>query len=82
MGARRIRREQRQQDMAESQIRNGIVKEKERARRNQRMVETLQKGKLPFGRHVMSWLSAQLDKPSTRITQADVDKFLGQQAPR
>jgi hypothetical protein len=78
MGARRIRREQRRQDMAESRLRNGLLKDKERARREKRMRETLQKGKLPFGPHVMSWLSERLDKPSTRITQADVDKFLGQ----
>jgi hypothetical protein len=79
MGARRIRREQRREDMAESRLRNGTLKVKERARRDRRMVETLQKGKLPFGPHVMSWLSAQLDKPTTRITQADVDKFLSKQ---
>jgi hypothetical protein len=79
MGARRIRREQRQTDMAESRMRNGIVKTKERARREARMLDTLKKGKLPFGKAVMSWLSARLDKPSARITQADVDKFLTKQ---
>ena len=79
MGARRIRREQRQTDMAESRLRNGIVKTKERARRNARMADTLKSGKLPYGKAVMSWLSAQIDKPSTRITQADVDKFLSKQ---
>jgi hypothetical protein len=79
MGARRIRREQRQTDMAESRLRNGIVKTKERARRNARMTDTLKKGKLPYGKAVMSWLSLQLDKPSTRLTQADVDKFLSRQ---
>ena len=76
MGARRIRREQRQTDMAESRIRNGLVKIKERARRDSRMIDTLKQGKVPYGPAVMSWLSARLDKPSTRITQADVDKFL------
>ena len=76
MGARRIRREQRQVDMAESRLRNGIVKNKERARRTARMLDTLKKGKLPYGPAVMSWLSAQLDKPSSRITQGDVDKYL------
>jgi hypothetical protein len=76
MGARRIRREQRQTDMKESRLRNGLLKVKERARRDARLLDTLQKGKLPYGPHVMSWLSLQLDKPSTRITQADVDKFV------
>ena len=76
MGARRIRREQRRADMAESRHRNGILKTKERARRNSRMTEEVKKGKLPYTRVVMSWLSTQLDKPARLITQADVDRFL------
>ncbi len=76
MGARRIRREQRRADMAESRRRNGIVKVKERARRDARMMEALKTGKMPYGRVVMSWLSMQLDKPARLITQADVDRFL------
>jgi hypothetical protein len=62
--------------MAESRLRNGRLKIKERARREARMIDTLRNRKLPYGPAVMSWLSARLDKPSTRITQADVDKFL------
>ena len=57
MGARRIRREQRRVDMAESRHRNGILKAKERDRRDARMLETVQKGKLPYTPPVMSWLS-------------------------
>jgi hypothetical protein len=78
MGARRIRREQRQADMAESRRVNGMRKTKERARRQSRMVEIIKKGKLPYTPSVMSWLSAQLDKPSSRIAQADVDRLLSQ----
>jgi hypothetical protein len=73
MGARRIRREQIQVDQKKSRLRNGIVKVKERQRRDARMLQTVKKGKLPYLPHVMSWLSVKLDKPSTRITQADVD---------
>jgi hypothetical protein len=51
-------------------------KTKERARRQSRMVEIIKKGKLPYTPAVMSWLSAQLDKPSSRIAQADVDRLL------
>lgn len=76
MGARRIRREQRATDMAESRRTNGMVKMKERARRRVRMLEIIKKGKLPFTPAVMSWLSATLDKPSNRIEQADVDRVL------
>jgi hypothetical protein len=76
MGARRIRREQRRADMAESRHRNGILKAKERARRDSRMLEAVKKGKLPYAPPVMSWLSTQLDKPSRLITQDDVRKLV------
>ena len=76
MGARRIRREQRQFDMAQSRIKNGAEKKKERVRRQTRMVELIKKGRLPYTPSIMSWISAQLDKPTTRITQEDVDRLL------
>lgn len=77
MGARRIRREQRQFDMALSRRTNGLVKQKERARRKKRILEIIKaSGHLPYTPVVMSWLSAELDKPATRITQADVDKVV------
>lgn len=76
MGARRIRREQRQVDMADSRHRNGILKAKERARRDIRMKAIVKKGKLPFTPPVLSWLSLQLDKPGRLITQADVERLL------
>jgi hypothetical protein len=78
MGARRIRREQRQFDMALSRRTNSPRKVKERARRDARLREVVQKGKLPYTPAVMSWLSAQLDKPSGRITQSDVDRLVKQ----
>ncbi len=76
MGQRRIRRDQRQVDQAESRSRNGVLKEKERVRRDARLLATVKKGKLPYLPHVMSWLSVKLDKPSGQITQADVEKFV------
>jgi hypothetical protein len=79
MGARRIRREQRRVDMAKSRHVNGIKKASERQRRAQSIKEIIKKhGKLPYTPPIMSWLSGQLDKPSTRITQADVDKILAE----
>ena len=76
MGARRIRREQRQVDMAESRHLNGIRKTLERDRRATRMKAIIQKGKLPYTPVVMSWLSMQLDKPSRLLTQAEVDRLV------
>jgi hypothetical protein len=78
MGARRIRREQRQFDMGQSRRDNGMRKTKERERRQTRMLEIIKKGKLPFTPAVMSWISATLDKPSRQIVQADVDALLKQ----
>jgi hypothetical protein len=76
MGMRRIRRMQRQVDMKISRRKNGVLKKKERARRDVRMLAILKKGQVPYIPSVMSWLSVQLDKKSTRITQADVDGLL------
>jgi hypothetical protein len=75
MGARRIRREQRRYDMAESRRRNGMVKTKERARRHARMIEAIKQGPPPYSPTVMSWLSAELGKPSKQITQEDLDRL-------
>ena len=77
MGQRRVRRMQRQVDMKISRRKNGFLKAKERLRRQTRMITILQAGKLPYIPSVMSWISGQLDKPSTRITQADVDSLVG-----
>jgi hypothetical protein len=77
MGARRIRREQRRADMAESRITNGLRKMDERERRKQRMIDLIKKqGKLPYTPVVMSWLSVQLDTPSRLIKQEDVDRVV------
>lgn len=76
MGARRIRREQIQVDQKRSRLRNGKMKAAERERRDARMLDTVKKGKLPYLPHVMSWLSSKLDKPSSRITEADVKQLV------
>jgi hypothetical protein len=65
--------------MAESRLRNGIVKVKERARRDARMRDTLKKGKPPYSPAVLSWLSVQLNKPGRLITPEDVKKLLAEQ---
>src|SRR5438874_430047 len=67
VGARRIRREQRQIDMAESRRVNGMDKDKERVRRDSRMLGLVKQGKMPYTPGVLSWLSVKLDKPAGRI---------------
>jgi hypothetical protein len=76
MGARRIRRDQRRFDQNLSRQTNGMLKDKERTRRDLRMKEIIKKGKFPYTPSVMSWISMQLDKPTGRIVQADVEKLL------
>jgi hypothetical protein len=75
MGARRIRREQRRVDMTESRLVNGLLKVKERARRQNRLREMVKSGKLPYAPTVMSWLSVELNKPSRLITQEEADAW-------
>lgn len=76
MGARRIRREQRAQDMKDSRHRNGILKVAERERRDLRMKSLIKKGKLPYTPSILSWISVQLNKPSRLLTQDEVDKLV------
>jgi hypothetical protein len=72
MGARRIRREQRATDQAFSRRTNGMRKMAERIRRDVRMRELVKKGSFPYTPSVLSWLSAELDKPSSKLVPADV----------
>lgn len=76
MGARRIRRDQRRFDMAQSRTVNGHLKARERERRQARMLTLLKAGKFPYTPSVMSWVSAQLGTPTTRIQEKDVAKLV------
>lgn len=73
---RKRRKEIRSSDAALTKAANGIVKTKERTRRDARMVSKLKAGSLPFTPPVMSWLSLQLDKPSAKITSEDIKPLL------
>jgi hypothetical protein len=76
MGARRIRREQRRIDMDISRRVNSKYKDKERVRRDERMLGLLKTGTMPYTPTILSWLSVRLDKPARRITQDDVKQIL------
>ena len=67
--------------MAESRRVNGMIKDKERARRDIRMLGLIQKGQYPYTPAVMSWLSMKLDKPSSQITPDDVKQAVKQSQP-
>ena len=63
-------------DAAEQKATNRVVKDKERVRRDARMIEKLKARSLPYAPAVMSWLSRALKKPSTKITSQDVQSLL------
>ncbi len=65
----------RQQDAIATKAVNSVRKDKERLRRNARMMQKVTGGSLPFSPPVMSWLSGQLDIPTHRITQEDIKKL-------
>lgn len=65
-------RRRRRSDAADTKLRNGVVKTKERTRRDARMTALIQDGTPPFAPSVMSWLSRKLNKRSSAITSADL----------
>lgn len=76
MGIRRTRKDLFLADQRQSRKDNGSRKEKERNRRQKRMLGLVGSGQPPFTPVVMSWLSQALNKPGHSITQADVAKLL------
>ena len=73
---RKLRREHRRSDALATRAENTILKTKERARRDARMIETIKGGSMPYSPAVMSWLSRQLRVKSSRITQDQVTSLL------
>ncbi len=69
-------RRRRRADAAETTTRNKIVKNKERVRRDARMLEKVAAGSLPYTPVVMSWLSRKLDKRAGRITPEDIKSLV------
>ncbi|MBU0719190.1 MAG: hypothetical protein KJ749_13145 [Planctomycetes bacterium] len=74
---RSVRKRLDQQDGLASRAKSTIVKGKERARRDVRLMAKLEAGTLPYTPAVMSWLSRQIGKKAGRITQEDVKAVLG-----
>ncbi len=70
--SRSDRRDMDQSDARITKAVNRIKKTAERARRDARMIGKVKAGKLPYTPIVMSWLSKQLGKKSTLITEKEV----------
>ncbi len=65
-------RRRRRSDAADTKQRNGVVKTKERVRRDARMTAVIKEGTPPYAPSVMSWLSRKLNKRSTAISAEDI----------
>ena len=70
------RRARDRQDARDTAAYNRVFKDRERDRRDARMMTLVRSGKAPFSPAIMSWLSRKLDKPSTKITPEDVKTFV------
>jgi hypothetical protein len=66
----------RRKDATETRLVNRVRKNKERARRDARIMRELKAGSLPYSPAAMSWLGRKLEKRSTGITQEEVDGLL------
>jgi len=69
-------RHRRRTDALETRAVNRVRKQKERVRRDARMVECVKSGSLPYAPAVMSWLSAKLQRPAAKITQEEVRQLV------
>lgn len=63
-------------DALAARARNRVRKDKERTRRDARMMESLNAGSLPYSPAVMSWLSRKLGKRASKITSDDIKILL------
>ena len=76
MGQRRDRLNKRLARAEVTRRVNSQIKDAERLRRKQAMLTIIKKGKLPYTPTVMSWLSDQLGKKSSKITPQDVKTLI------
>jgi hypothetical protein len=73
---RTYRKKMDRKEAAETRECNRFFKDKERARRDERMKKRLKSMKSPYHPSMMSWLSRKLEKPASRITAEDVKALL------
>lgn len=78
MGIRRKRLDMRMADQRVSRRVNGNRKAKERVRRHARNIELLKSGAWPYTSALRSFLSVELETPSSRLTPETVKAYLAQ----
>lgn len=70
-----LRRRDRE-DAAATKIVNRKRKFSERARRRERMVAVIKGGEMPYSPWVMSWLSREIGKPASKLTQEEINQHI------
>jgi hypothetical protein len=74
---RKTRLDSRREYQKNTRRAKGVLKNAERTRRDERIIAKIRSTEAPYSPEVQSWLSAQLGKPSSRITDADVKALVG-----
>jgi hypothetical protein len=72
----RIRYDRIRDNGAISRTRNGHLKRKERANRDERAKTLIKSGKFPYTPSIQSWISTQLGIPFTQVTEEQVQSLL------
>ena len=72
----RIRYDRIRDNGAISRTKNGHLKRKERANREERMTVLIKSGKFPFTPSIQSWISTQLGIPFTQVTEEQIQTLL------
>lgn len=68
----RVRYDRIRDNHAISRTKNGHLKRKERANREERMVGLIKAGKFPYTPAIQSWVSTQIGLPFTQVTEEQV----------
>lgn len=72
----RVRYDRIRDNHAISRTKNGHLKRKERANREERMVGLIKAGKFPYTPAIQSWVSAQLGIPFTQLSDEQVKSLV------
>lgn len=68
----RVRYDRIRDNHAISRTKNGHLKRKERANRDERMAGLIKAGKFPYTPAIQSWVSVQIGLPFTQVTEEQV----------
>jgi hypothetical protein len=71
----RVRMDRIRDNGAISRTVNGHLKRKERASRDARMKKLISAGKFPYTQPIQSWISTQLGRPFTQVTEAQAKEL-------